>query len=157
MGEFGREHADAGIARRASLVATSVGVDILDANDAKIAVIGLDKFDFAGVFAGKTVMERSGGRKDGGFVFDNTHGTTVANEDFFKFQGFGGNGFRRSSARIVGQAKSDFAVLQSLEKIERFLLEFDGKFEATAQKIDIRHEICGKSGKFGRNLLNIRK
>lgn len=62
LGEFRREHADFGVARGASLVAASVGVDILDANDAVVAVIGFDELDFAVVFAREAVMKRSGGR-----------------------------------------------------------------------------------------------
>ena len=85
LGEFGREHADLSVARGASLIATSVGVDILDADDAVVAVIGFDELDFVGVFAGETVMERSGGRQYGSFVLDNAYGATVADQDFFQF------------------------------------------------------------------------
>ncbi len=62
LGEFWREHADSGVARGAGLVAASVGVDILDTDNAIVVAIGFDELDFAGVFAGEAVVERSGSR-----------------------------------------------------------------------------------------------
>lgn len=52
----------------------------------------------------------------------------MADENFFQFQGFGGGGLNRSGAGIVGQTKSNFALGQGLEKIERFFVELDGEF-----------------------------
>lgn len=85
MGEFWRKHANLGVASGASLVTLSIGVDILYSDYSVPISILFNEFDFAWVFAAEAVVERSGSRKGGGFVFDDADAAAMTDEDFFKF------------------------------------------------------------------------
>ena len=85
LGELRGEHADFRIPSGAGLVASSIGVDVLDADDTMPVIIKFDKFDFVGIFTTEAIMERSGGGENGRFRRDDADGMTVASEDFFEF------------------------------------------------------------------------
>ena len=83
------------------MVAPGVGVNILDANDAEPFRIIFNQFTFAVVFARKTIVKGGGGGEGCVFVLDYADGATVADQDFFEFQSFGGGGFFTSIFGVV--------------------------------------------------------
>ena len=56
LGEFGREHTDACVSGGAGAIATSVGIDVLYADDSIPSVIKFDKFGFARVMTAEPVV-----------------------------------------------------------------------------------------------------
>lgn len=67
-------------------------------------------------------MKRGGSSKDGIFIFDDPDTTTMADKDFFKFQGLERGGFAAGMFGIIGNAKSDFATVEFLQIFERFFI-----------------------------------
>jgi hypothetical protein len=86
LGEFWGEHADKGIAGRTSLVAASVGCDILRTNAEGGIFLVADNFDMIGFFAELIVVRSSRGEGGLGVVGDNTDGATMTVEDRFEFE-----------------------------------------------------------------------
>ena len=67
-----------------------------------------NEFDFAWVFAAEAVVERGGGGKGGGFVFDDADAAAMTDEDFFKFYGFLFCYFSRCGFGVIGDADGEF-------------------------------------------------
>lgn len=94
LGKFWREHADESVARRASVIAFSIGGNILNGKRDGVKVViannfvaGAYRLGVRGAIRGEAVVDDSGGGECGGSVWDEANRAALATEKMFLLEG----------------------------------------------------------------------